>query len=124
MTTVINTSDVSAKILKKNCSLKDWIYFPEIKDGLPLLPREIIKLCPTIEGKIIVTTSEYIILWFLREVRHKKIKPNDLLIFLHADIPAGQWWEQMRLMEIDEEGEFKTRWPNGFFTERAALLFD
>jgi len=88
------------------------LWFPELNGGSPLLPADQIELCPMLVGRAFVTLSEYIILWFLREIREGRLEPAD--VELHCDE------ERIR---IDYEGELINSWPGGFYRERAALLF-
>lgn len=96
----------------------DSIQFPEIKDGkrkhvtTPVHPADQVRMCPELVGKTIVTLSEYIILWFLQEIREGHMESGE--VELYCD---GQ------RIRIDETGELIDRWPGGFFRERAALLF-
>jgi hypothetical protein len=77
----------------------------------PIHPATQIEDAHKLVGKTFVTLSEYIILWFLREIREGRMKPDELELRCDG----------IR-MEIDEEGDFKG-WPGGFYRERADLLF-
>jgi hypothetical protein len=92
------------------------IWFPEVKivcgHPYPVHPKRQIKMCPELVGKAIVTLSEYIILWFLHEIRESDMKPEDLEL----------WCDGQRI-RVDAEGELIDRWPGGFYRERADLLF-
>jgi hypothetical protein len=94
------------------------VWFPEIKfrhagaSPTPLHPAEQIELCPQMVGKTIITLSEYIILWFLREIGEGRMQPEDVELYCDG--------ERIR---IDVEGELIDKWPGEFFRERANLLF-
>ena len=91
------------------------VWFPEIDvkfSPTPLHPVEQIELCPKMVGKDIVTLSEYIILWFLCEVREWRMEPHEVELYCDG-----------HRIRIDMDGELIDRWPGGFFRERGALLF-
>ena len=94
------------------------VWFPEIiyKHGgaapTPVHPKHQIKNAHRLVGKTVVTLSEYIILWFLREIREGRMEPYELE--LHCD---GQ------RIQVDRDGELIGRWPGGFYRDRADLLF-
>jgi len=93
------------------------VWFPEIKykhggAPTPVHPADQIAFCPELIGKSVVTLSEYIILWFLQEIREGRMEPHE--VELYCD---GQ------RIRIDETGELIDKWPGGFYRERAALLF-
>jgi len=79
---------------------------------------------------ILETHSEHLILRVLRRVREttnnelKKgmcpIKPEDVQIVYLRSTDKGA---EIVNLEINEEGDFKTKWPDGFFEERAEELF-
>lgn len=83
-------------------------------------------------GKVfmIETHSEHIILRLLRRIREttenelpldvKELSPNDLSIMYVDKTDEGVRFCKLR---VDETGEFKDRWPRGFFEERAEELF-
>lgn len=96
---------------------EEAVWFPEIAyDGynhpLPRPPREIINETPTYVGKCIFTMSEYIVLWFLREIREGRMAPEEVQLFCNLEP-----------IEINANGELIDEWPDGFFCERAELLF-
>ncbi len=100
-----------------NMDYSTLVWFPEIKyrygvSPKPVHPADQIELCPQLVGKVIITLSEYVILWFLREIEQGNLVPED--VELYCD---GQ------RIRIDETGELVDKWPGGFFRERAALLF-
>ena len=92
------------------------IWFPEVKitcgHPYPVHPVKQIEMCPGLVGKAVVTISEYIILWFLREIREGHMEPHE--VELYCD---GQ------RIRVDSDGELIDRWPGSFYRERAALLF-
>lgn len=79
---------------------------------------------------LIETHSEHLILRILRRIREtsegdlpegvQPVSPADVSIVY---IEPGESGTKTRRIEIDSSGEFTTRWPNGFFTERGEELF-
>jgi len=79
---------------------------------------------------ILETHSEHLILRIMRRIRETTegtlpegfipVKPEDVQIVFVK--PSDKGAEIINL-EIDEEGDFKTKWPDGFFEERAEELF-
>jgi hypothetical protein len=104
------------KIDVEDCS--NLVWYPEIKykhgaaAPKPVHPVDQIEMCPELVGKVVVTLSEYIILWFLREIREGNMGPEDLELYCDG-----------QRIRVDSAGELIDRWPDGFFTERADLLF-
>jgi len=93
------------------------VWFPEIAyDGyihpLPKTPQEIIAEAHTLVGRCVFTMSEYVILWFLHEIREEWMKPEEVQLFCNR-----------KQISIDRTGELINRWPGGFFRERGRLLF-
>lgn len=94
------------------------VWFPEIKythggaAPMPVHPVEQIKAAYCLIGKTIITLSEHIILWFLREVREGRMALNDVELFCDG-----------QRIRIDSDGKLVDKWPGGFFRERANLLF-
>ncbi len=84
------------------------------------------------EGKslIIETHSEHIMLRLLRRIRettNDELPPGvtgltavDLSVVY---VEGGDDGVRFRPLRVDEEGEFRDRWPHGFFRERAGELF-
>ncbi len=91
------------------------IVFPEVKNGYPLTPKEILESCASLMGKTIITVSEHIVLYFMKQVRDGVISCEELNIYYVG--------ETVQYMEVDSEGDFVDSVPNGFFGERADLLF-
>ena len=93
----------------------ELVWMPEVdirgNRPLPLHPAEQIAKAPSLIGKSIITLSEHIILWFLREICEGRMEPHELELYCDGE-----------RMDINEDGDFKG-WPGGFFRERAALLF-
>lgn len=112
MTTLITSSTARP--------LKNWpiaVQFPEVENGLPLHPKEIIARCPDLRGRIIATLSEHIILYFLREIREGRLPATDFkLLYVGTDGSVKQ-------IRVDKEGELLDPFPGGFFAERGDLLF-
>ena len=79
---------------------------------------------------IIETHSEHIILRLLRRIREttdnelppgmSALRPDDLAVIY---VEGGDSGVRFRALGVDEEGEFRDRWPHGFFEERAEELF-
>ena len=79
---------------------------------------------------LIETHSEHIILRLLRRIRESTdneltpgvigLKARDLCVIYVEDSKEGV---QFRPLDVDDEGEFRERWPHGFFEERAKELF-
>lgn len=79
---------------------------------------------------LVETHSEHLILRLLRRIRETTenevppgaigIKPNDVAVIYVQSTDAGV---ALLPLPIDETGEFTTRWPKGFFDERAEELF-
>lgn len=79
---------------------------------------------------LIETHSEHLILRILRRIREssegelpaglKPLAPEDVSI-IYLDTAAGG--VKATRIEIDRDGEFTSRWPNGFFAERGEELF-
>ncbi len=79
---------------------------------------------------LIETHSEHLILRILRRIRETSEGelPEGLLPVSPADVSIvymepGAAGVKTRRVEIDRTGEFTSRWPNGFFAERAEELF-
>jgi predicted ATPase len=79
---------------------------------------------------LIETHSEHLILRLLKRIRqtsdnelpegYKAVAPEDVSIVYLEPSAEGV---RARKIEIDEDGEFIGRWPNGFFKERGEELF-
>lgn len=79
---------------------------------------------------LVETHSEHLILRLLRRIRETTenevppgaigIKPNDVAVIYVQSTDAGV---ALLPLPIDDTGEFTTRWPKGFFDERAEELF-
>jgi len=78
---------------------------------------------------LIETHSEHLILRLLRRIRETTEKElpegaasfaEDKLSVLHVE--SGPDGVQVRRLRVDERGEFKDRWPKGFFAERMEEL--
>lgn len=79
---------------------------------------------------IIETHSEHIILRLLRRIREttdnelppgmSALRPDDLSVIY---VEGGDSGVRFRALGVDDEGEFRDRWPHGFFEERAEELF-
>lgn len=79
---------------------------------------------------LIETHSEHLILRILKRIRQTSegdmpkemlpVKPHDVSIVYMEPSRNGV---KTKKIEIDEDGEFKQRWPHGFFVERSEELF-
>jgi hypothetical protein len=77
---------------------------------------------------LIETHSEHLILRLLRRIREltegtsnrTPLTPDDVAVHYLEQYQSGTI---VRLLRIDDEGEFIDRWPHGFFAERAKELF-
>lgn len=79
---------------------------------------------------LVETHSEHLILRLLRRIRETTdneippgylgITPSDLAVIYVQSNEAGV---ELVPLPVDETGEFTTRWPKGFFDERAEELF-
>lgn len=65
---------------------------------------------------IIETHSEHLLLRLQRRIRQGTLSADDLKIyFVGSDTEIGSYFQ---LIELDDQGEFITPWPSGFFPER------
>jgi predicted ATPase len=79
---------------------------------------------------LIETHSEHLILRLLRRIRETgegelppgaiELSPDDVSVVY---VQSGEGGVELVPLPIDEAGEFTTRWPKGFFGERAGELF-
>lgn len=69
---------------------------------------------------LIETHSEHLILRMLKLVRKGGLKAGDLCVLYVERMEEGS---QVRRIEVDEDGDFITEWPGGFFPERRKELF-
>ena len=65
---------------------------------------------------LIETHSEHLILRLQRRIRSGELAAESLAVY-YVDASA-QNGSQIKRLELDENGEFITPWPNGFFPER------
>lgn len=65
---------------------------------------------------LIETHSEHLLLRLQRRIRTGKIKPSDLIVYYVST--SETQGSSLTKLEIDENGDFITPWPNGFFPER------
>jgi predicted ATPase len=84
----------------------------------------------TKKSMLIETHSEHIMLRLLRRIRETsegELPPGapsmsaDALSVIYVE--ADDQGVQFRQLRIDQDGEFRDKWPNGFFEERAGELF-
>jgi predicted ATPase len=85
---------------------------------------------PTGKSLLIETHSEHIMLRLLRRIREttaKSLPPGAPAMNLKAlsviYVEGTEEGVRFRQLRIDEEGEFRDQWPDGFFEERAEELF-
>ena len=65
---------------------------------------------------VIETHSEHLLLRLQRRIREGILSSEDIRIYyIDANKELGSY---VQLIEMDEQGEFITAWPNGFFPER------
>jgi hypothetical protein len=69
---------------------------------------------------IIETHSEALMLRIQRRIREGKI-PKELVSVLYVDV--GNSGSQVTQIELDDDGDFTTDWPEGFFEERLEEVF-
>lgn len=69
---------------------------------------------------IIETHSEALMLRIQRRIREGKI-PKELVSVLYVDV--GNSGAQVTQIELDNDGDFTTDWPEGFFEERLEEVF-
>tara|TARA_Y100000816_G_scaffold25013_1_gene16103 strand:+ start:501 stop:2267 length:1767 start_codon:yes stop_codon:yes gene_type:complete len=68
---------------------------------------------------IIETHSENLLLGILKQVREKKIKPHEItVLYVHMENGISK----VDTLELNEKGGFKSKWRDGFFTEKLDLL--
>ncbi len=107
---------------------------PAVQVGIGDLFIQAIRLTdsglPTGKSLLIETHSEHIMLRLLRRIREttaKALPPGAPAMNLEAlsiiYVEGGDEGVLFRQLRIDEEGEFRDQWPDGFFEERAEELF-
>lgn len=92
-------------------------WFPETyregHDIVPYTEHEQVAIAQSCIGKTIVTTSQIIILTFLREIRHGR------LLYENFEL----WCGDSRI-EVSADGRFMDHWDGGFFETGHNLRFD
>ena len=68
---------------------------------------------------VIETHSEHLVLRLLRRIREGFASPSDISIYVVENIDN---YSKGTRVNIDDDGEFNSHWPNGFFTERRIEL--
>ena len=68
---------------------------------------------------LIETHSEHLVLRLQRLIREKRLQPNDLAVIY---VERGGTGSRVKQLELDEQGEFVSDWPGGFFPERLREL--
>ncbi len=108
----------------------DDLFINTAQGGLvPVNDKDIIRPLPE-KTLLIETHSEHIILRLLRRIREttdnelppgvSALRPDDLSVIY---VEGGDSGVRFRALGVDDEGEFRDRWPHGFFEERAEELF-
>lgn len=108
------------------CEQPELHVHPRIQVGIGDLLTQANREC----SFLVETHSEHLILRILRRIREstegelphglKPLAPEDVSI-IYLDTAAGG--VKATRIEIDRDGEFTSRWPNGFFAERGEELF-
>jgi hypothetical protein len=83
------------------------------------------------QTSLVETHSEHLILRVLRRIREaneRESSEEDQVPVKPEDVSVVYFYKEdekikVKALEIDEEGEFKQDWPQGFFEERAEELF-
>ena len=70
---------------------------------------------------LIETHSESLMLRIQRKIREEEINPDDVKI-LYVN-PDGNGFSSVSEIDLDENGNFTSEWPNGFFEERFDDIF-
>ena len=70
---------------------------------------------------IVETHSETILLRLLKEIRNKNLKQKDLKVFYVDKDKNGS---EIIEMDISEEGELISQWPEGFFSTELDEMMD
>ena len=68
---------------------------------------------------VIETHSENLLLGILKQIRDKKIKPEEVSV-LYVYMENGV--SKIDHLELNEKGGFKSKWRDGFFTEKLDLI--
>jgi predicted ATPase len=69
---------------------------------------------------LIETHSESLMLRFLRRIREERVSPDEIqVLYVDQDHDGNSVVTEL---PISSDGEFMTRWPNGFFDERLEEL--
>lgn len=85
------------------------------------IERSFVRKQPGLVSFILVEThSEHLMLRLLKRMREDILKPDDLAIY-YFDNDNGK--TKTTKIGVDQEGEFTTPWPQGFFEERLEELF-
>lgn len=116
-TTNRNSSELASYIRALGFHFVPWVWWPEIRDGIPLHPREILAVCEKefrTPGATIVTLSEHVLLWHAMMVQTKEMRPTDVAVGVYTGTGVVE-------VSIDTQGKF-VGWPGPFFNERMALL--
>lgn len=69
---------------------------------------------------IIETHSEHLLLRIQRLIRKKELKSQDIAVIYVDPAPEGAKCLELR---IDEDGDFRDRWPDGFFEDGYKEIF-
>ena len=112
----LHISNVSASAI--DYQNDDAIYWPEIKNGKPLTPKELLDSLPEIaeRGQPIVTVSEHVLLWVMAQVRHGLFQSDDVNIWYHSGSKPPL------KLSLEENGDLNQEMPGGCYPERLQLL--
>lgn len=104
----------------------DTIYYPEVRNGLPLTPQELLAYLPVVVANAntatdfsILTTSEHLILFFQKMVRDNVIEPDDLILIEHSVNSFGRYKTIRRV--VDKRGDYVDDY-GALFNDRLPLL--
>ena len=68
---------------------------------------------------IVETHSENLLLGVLKNIREKKLDPEDIKIN-YVYMENGE--SKVDEIKVDKQGNFKSKWRHGFFTEKLDLI--
>jgi predicted ATPase len=96
---------------------------PRLQAELGTLFAECIK-APNRNQFIIETHSEHLILRLQRLIRRGDLEPNQVSVLYVGRAPGDEsFGSVVQQLEIDDDGDFITQWPDGFFDESLEEMF-